>query len=64
MLPGDGNALIAAMRNGDVEVVRLLLEAGADPTLYVPGDETALTAAADAGDVELMRLMLDAAESR
>ena len=49
--------MAAAKRNGNADLVRLLLEKGAD--VKSPGDTT-LIPAAQSGDVEIMRLLIDA----
>ena len=54
-------ALFAAAEAGHTEVVRYLLEAGADPDIRCMEDGTALTiAAARSGTVEVLRLLIDA----
>jgi ankyrin repeat protein len=47
----------AAKRNGNADLVRLLLEKGAD--VKAPGDTT-LIQAAQSGDIEIMRLLIEA----
>ncbi|MBR4221686.1 MAG: ankyrin repeat domain-containing protein [Victivallales bacterium] len=49
--------LMMACRYGDTEVVRLLLEAGADPTAPGKGGLTPATIAAKAGAVECLKLL-------
>ena len=53
-------ALIQAVRRNRVEVVRMLLEAGADPNLQNDNGETALILAARYGYAEVAQLLLDA----
>ncbi len=48
--------MVAAKRNGNADLVRLLLKTGAD--VKTPGDTT-LIAAAQSGDVEIMRLLIE-----
>ena len=48
--------MVAAKRNGNADLVRLLLEKGAD--MKTPGDTT-LIPAAQSGDVEIMRLLIE-----
>jgi len=48
--------MAAAKRNGNADLVRLLLEKGAD--VKTPGDTT-LIAAAQSGDVEVMRMLIE-----
>jgi ankyrin repeat protein len=48
--------MVAAKRNGNADLVRLLLEKGAD--VKSPGDTT-LIAAAQSGDIEIMRLLIE-----
>jgi ankyrin repeat protein len=48
--------MVAARRNGSADLVRLLLEKGAD--VKSPGDTT-LIAAAQSGDIEIMRLLIE-----
>jgi ankyrin repeat protein len=47
----------AAAEGGSTEIVRLLLDAGADVNVEQPGGFTALDAAEQAGNVELMALL-------
>lgn len=59
---GDGEArspLVAAARNGDLPVVKLLLNAGADVAFHAEGDESALMAAAANGHLEVARLFVE-----
>jgi ankyrin repeat protein len=49
----------AAASGGSVEIVRLLLDAGADVNAEQPGGFTALDAARQSGNVELERLLLE-----
>ena len=53
-------ALILAAQSGHVEVVRLLLEAGADKDVADDDGATALMEAAYRGHVEVVRLLLEA----
>src|SRR5262245_30595811 len=48
--------MVAAKRNGNADLVRLLLKMGAD--VETPGDTT-LIPAAQSGDVEIMRLLIE-----
>src|SRR5215470_611815 len=48
--------MAAAKRNGNADLVRLLLKMGAD--VKTPGDTT-LIAAAQSGDIEIMRLLIE-----
>ena len=48
---------VAAKRNGNADLVRLLLKAGAE--VKTPGDTT-LIPAAQSGDIEIMRLLIEA----
>jgi ankyrin repeat protein len=48
--------MVAAKRNGNADLVRLLLKKGAD--VKTPGDTT-LIAAAQSGDIEIMRLLME-----
>ncbi|HUF77648.1 MAG TPA: ankyrin repeat domain-containing protein, partial [Thermoanaerobaculia bacterium] len=54
-----GSPLIQAADAGYLEIVRLLVEAGADVDLVVPGDENPLIRAAGSGHLEVVRLLLD-----
>jgi ankyrin repeat protein len=59
--PFQESVLIAASRNGHLEVVRLLLEGGADPRRERGKGHTPLTAlrwAASTGHLEMLRLLL------
>ncbi len=49
--------LMMACRNGDTELTRFLLEAGADPTAPGKGGMTPATIAAKAGNVECLKLL-------
>jgi ankyrin repeat protein len=57
-VPGDGSPLIAAAREGLTDVVRLLLERGADVERVVPGDENPLIQASGNGRIEVARLLV------
>jgi ankyrin repeat protein len=46
--------------NGYASITKMLLEAGADPTVLNRDDSTALTHAASKGHVEIMPLLVDA----
>lgn len=54
---GDSNALLECCRAGDLELVRLLLERGADPNVRLDG--TPLTAAQESGNPALIDLLLE-----
>src|SRR5688572_10361962 len=60
--PSDGRTplVVAAARVGSAPVVRLLLEAGADPKAMTAVRTTALRPAAAVGEIETMRLLLAA----
>jgi ankyrin repeat protein len=49
----------AAANGGSVEIVRMLLDAGADPDAEQPGGFRAIDAARQDGNAELERLLLD-----
>jgi beta-lactamase regulating signal transducer with metallopeptidase domain len=52
--------LIRAVADGDLEAVRLLLDQGADPNLWLgPGGNLPLSKAAELGHVEIVSLLLD-----
>ncbi|MEM7767702.1 MAG: ankyrin repeat domain-containing protein, partial [Pseudomonadota bacterium] len=57
--PGDGTAMIGAVRGGHAGLVDMLLILGADPDVVVPGDGTALMAAARMGHVRLVKTLLE-----
>jgi ankyrin repeat protein len=52
-------SFIASAQQGDVDAVRRLLLAGADPNIAVPGDGTPLIVAAGEGHLEVVHLLLD-----
>ncbi|HEY3455602.1 MAG TPA: ankyrin repeat domain-containing protein [Bryobacteraceae bacterium] len=52
--------MVAAKRQGNLDLLRLLLAKGADP--HIPGDTT-LLAAAQSGDLEIMRLLIEKGSS-
>ena len=58
----DGDtALLMISQNGNIEIVRLLLEAGADPNIHkTPPIQTPLMAASAQGHIEIVRMLLDA----
>lgn len=59
---GDGEArspLVAAARNGDLLIVKLLMDAGADVTFHAAGDETPLMAAAANGHLDVARIFVE-----
>ena len=60
--PDDGEtALMAAARNGHVETVRVLLDAGADPNLRNAWGDSALGLARRAGQAEVARVLANGA---
>lgn len=54
---GDGTPLINAVRNGHIEVARILLEKGAEPGLASPGDENPMYHAHKSKDRSLIDLL-------
>ena len=59
-LDPNGEGLLLAAKEGHLEVVRLLLEAGADKDAADTDSWTALSTAADNGHLEVVRLLLEA----
>ena len=57
-VPGDGNPLIMAARDGHLAVVTLLLDRGASVDLAVPGDENALIQASGNGHLDVVKLLV------
>jgi ankyrin repeat protein len=57
--PGDGSPLIVAAREGHLDVVRLLLDRGANPNVRSIGDGNALIMAAAEGHPDVVNLLLD-----
>jgi ankyrin repeat protein len=57
-VPGDGNPLIMAAREGHKEVVALLLDRGANINQVVPEDENALIQASAEGELEVVQLLI------
>ena len=57
-VPGDGNALIMAAREGHVDIVTLLLDRGANIDDVVDGDENALIQASGSGALEVVKLLV------
>jgi ankyrin repeat protein len=55
---GDGSALIAAAREGHLEIITLLLDRGANINLVVPGDENPLIQASAEGELEAVKLLV------
>ncbi len=58
--PGEGSALMVAVRQQLPQMAALLLQAGADPNLSSRGDGNALIIAAQQGDLSLATMLLDA----
>jgi ankyrin repeat protein len=56
---GESTALHEASRRGHIEVVRILLELGADPTAQDKDGETPLHSASRMGKVEAIRVLLE-----
>ncbi len=54
----DGTALMAAVVKGQMEIVKILLQAGADPNIADAGNITPLILASMFQNVELFRLLL------
>ena len=52
-------AVLGASQNGHLEIVRLLLESGADKDLTKNDGATALTIASQNGHLEVVRLLLE-----
>ena len=55
----DGNPLIMASKNGHLEVVKFLVDAGADVNVYVSGDETPLIGASWNGHLDVVKYLID-----
>lgn len=56
----ENTALILASYYGDIEIVKLLLDAGANPNLFDEEQKTALSHAADKGYLEIVKLLINA----
>jgi ankyrin repeat protein len=54
------SALVSAASMGNVEIVRLLLRHGADPSITTESDQTALMLAAHYGHVEIVNVLIAA----
>lgn len=54
-----GSPLIGAAREGYIDVVRVLLDKGADPNRTVRGDGSPLIVATDEGHIDVVTLLLD-----
>ncbi len=59
-MSGDGNPLINAALGGHIDVVNVLLAAGADPNGFVYGDETPLINAAQRGELAVAQGLVEA----
>lgn len=57
---GTATLLLEAVRTGQLEIARMLVQAGADLHCTVQGGRGVLTLAASRGDVEMLRMLLDA----
>ena len=53
-------ALMAASHQGNIEVLRMLLDAGADEDLADHRGDTSLIVASDKGHVQIVHMLLDA----
>jgi ankyrin repeat protein/beta-lactamase regulating signal transducer with metallopeptidase domain len=56
---GGSDLLRRAVRNGDADMVRLLLDQGANPNAVMPGDHTPLMLAVRNGDTDVTRVLLE-----
>ena len=59
-VPGDGNPLIMAAREGHVAIVELLLKRGVNVDQVVPSDENALIQASGSGQLAVVKLLVSA----
>lgn len=59
LLAGEGQSLVEAAQDGDIEAVRRLIAAGANLDAHRPGDGTALVEAARRGNLAIVTLLLD-----
>jgi ankyrin repeat protein len=60
MVEGDGTPLIVAARKGKVDLVRRLIEAGADVNRAAPGDGNPLIAASKRGEMTIIEMLVRA----